>query len=89
MKMLTSQHRFLPALVGAVLVFGLSAAATDRVSIEKYGGRSMIVYVPSQLSPPGTRALVIVLHGGMGNAQRIESAQSENGLKSICPLNKT
>ncbi len=40
----------------------------------------MTVYVPSRLAPPGTRALVIVLHGGLGNAQRIETMQSESGL---------
>jgi poly(3-hydroxybutyrate) depolymerase len=34
----------------------------------------------SGLPAQGTRALVVVLHGGLGNAQRIESKQSENGL---------
>jgi poly(3-hydroxybutyrate) depolymerase len=81
-KMLTSRQAFLPALLGAVLLFGLigKAASTERGCTESYGGRSLMVYVPSQLPPSGTRALVVVLHGGMGSAQRIESGASENGL---------
>jgi len=39
-----------------------------------------MVYVPSRLPAQGTRALVVVLHGGLGNAQRIETGQSESGL---------
>jgi len=72
----------LPAFIAAALLSSLACAApaTERVSVENYGGRSMIVYVPSRLPPPGARALVIVLHGGMGNARRIAAAQSESGL---------
>lgn len=51
-----------------------------RTATEKYGGRDMIVYIPSRLPPKGTRALVVVLHGGMGNAGRIEAGQGEAGL---------
>jgi polyhydroxybutyrate depolymerase len=32
------------------------------------------------LPPAGARALVVVLHGGLGNAQRIASRQAESGL---------
>jgi polyhydroxybutyrate depolymerase len=39
----------------------------------------MIVYVPAQLPPSGARALVVVLHGGMGNAGRIASGQIASG----------
>jgi polyhydroxybutyrate depolymerase len=66
----------------AALLFhacGISAA-TQVAAEESYGGRSMIVYVPSRLPASGTRALVVVLHGGLGNAQRIESGRSESGL---------
>ena len=80
MKILTAHPVFLPTLIGTVLLCGLSATATDHVSTENYGGRSLIVYIASQLPPTGTRALVVVLHGGLGNAQRIESNESENGL---------
>jgi polyhydroxybutyrate depolymerase len=50
------------------------------VTEDNYEGRSLIVYVPSHLPAQGTRALVVVLHGGLGNAQRIESKQSESAL---------
>ncbi len=43
--------------------------------------RTMVVHVPERLPAQGQRALVIVLHGGMGNAERIASEQSEKGLK--------
>jgi poly(3-hydroxybutyrate) depolymerase len=68
--------------MSAALLFYASgaSAATHGVIEESYDGRSMIIYVPSRLSAPGTRALVVVLHGGLGNAQRIESGQSETGL---------
>jgi polyhydroxybutyrate depolymerase len=65
----------------ALLLYASGAsAATQGVTQTSYGGRSMIVYVPSRLPAEGTRALVVVLHGGLGNAQRIESGQSESGL---------
>ena len=47
---------------------------------QTYGGRDLLVYVPSRLPPRGARALVIVLHGAFGNASRIESGAGEGGL---------
>jgi polyhydroxybutyrate depolymerase len=47
---------------------------------QTYGGRDLLVYVPTRLPPRGARALVIVLHGAFGNARRIESGGSEPGL---------
>ncbi|MGC1781864.1 MAG: PHB depolymerase family esterase, partial [Acidobacteriaceae bacterium] len=47
---------------------------------ESYNHRDLIVYVPSSLPARGTRALVVVLHGGLGNASRIERGASESGL---------
>jgi polyhydroxybutyrate depolymerase len=41
----------------------------------------MLVYAPPNLPARGTRALVIVLHGGLGNASRIEAGASEKGLR--------
>jgi polyhydroxybutyrate depolymerase len=55
-------------------------AATQSAVQQTYGGRSLLVYVPARLPASGTRALVVVLHGGLGNAQRIESGQAEHGL---------
>ena len=72
-------------IAAAALVFVLAchAAGSQGAIAERYGGRSMIVYLPPHLPAPGTRALVIVLHGGLGNAQRIETAQSESGLNMV------
>jgi poly(3-hydroxybutyrate) depolymerase len=72
-------------LFGFLCAIGLAgrfcpAQLPPGATTDTYNGRSMIVYVPHHLSPAGSRPLVIVLHGGLGNAQRIESAQSEAGL---------
>jgi poly(3-hydroxybutyrate) depolymerase len=40
---------------------------------DSFGGRDMVVYVPNHLPPAGQRKLVVVLHGGMGNAMQIQS----------------
>lgn len=66
----------------ASLLAGLSwtFARADEPAVENYGGREMLVYVPSVLPPAGSRALVVVLHGGLGNAERIVGGQSENAL---------
>jgi polyhydroxybutyrate depolymerase len=73
---------FLPALALVVMALGLwrtpALAAGD--TVERFGGRDMIVYAPAQLPPKGERALVIVLHGGLGNAERIVGRQAESGL---------
>jgi len=72
----------LTLLCGAVLLLHAAgaSAAMQGVTEDNYEGRSLIVYVPSHLPEQGSRALVVVLHGGLGNAQRIESKQSESGL---------
>lgn len=82
MKIPASKPVFSRALICAVLLGLISGAASaSGVSTESYAGRSLLVYVPAKLPASGTRALVIVLHGGLGNAQRIESEQSENAMK--------
>jgi polyhydroxybutyrate depolymerase len=50
------------------------------LSTEQYGGRSAFVYVPQHLPVSGQRALVVVLHGGLGNAQRVAEGRSEHAL---------
>jgi polyhydroxybutyrate depolymerase len=55
-----------------------ASAVADGVTEANYGGRSLLIFVPSQL--PEKPALVVVLHGALGNAQRIESERSEHGL---------
>lgn len=69
---------FLPGIVAGML-FALSPASA-RDETQSFGGRDMIVHVPDRLPPSGTRALVVVLHGGLGNAARIAGSQSESGL---------
>jgi polyhydroxybutyrate depolymerase len=70
------------ALTGGLLSPGLSRTPllASGATVERYGGREMLIYVPSPPPPKGSGALVVVLHGGLGNAERIESAQSESGL---------
>jgi polyhydroxybutyrate depolymerase len=65
------------ALAVAAIV-PISASAAD--TVDHYAGRDMIVHVPARLPVSGSRALVVVLHGGMGNADRIANSQSESGL---------
>ena len=71
------------ALALAVTLLALIAPAwADEKGDETlaYGGRTIIVHAPVRLPPSGSRALVIVLHGGLGNAARIADARSEKGI---------
>jgi poly(3-hydroxybutyrate) depolymerase len=45
-----------------------------------YNAREIHVTLPSMLPPEGKRALVVVLHGGMGNAERIVNKKNEAGM---------
>ncbi len=56
----------------------VATAATPGATTATYHGRSMIVYVPSR--PSHDLPLVVVLHGGLGSAQRIASQESESAL---------
>ena len=60
-----------------LLMFGSQVEASET---QTFNGRSLIVHAPAQLPATGARALVIVLHGGLGNAERIAYKQSESGL---------
>ncbi len=54
------------AAMAFILAFGASPTGQARDAIEdRYGARDMLVYVPDTLPPPGSRALVVVLHGGV------------------------
>jgi len=66
-------------LVAASLL-AVSPAAARELAVVPFGGRDMLVDVPADLPPAGTRALVVVLHGGLGNARRIASGEAESGL---------
>ena len=67
----------LAAVLTGLAALSPTAEASDTLS---YGGRSLIVHAPAGPPPAGGRALVIVLHGGLGNAQRIAEHRSESGL---------
>ena len=45
-----------------------------------HAGRDVIMFVPTHLPPEGSRTLVVVLHGGGGNAERIASKSNESAL---------
>ncbi len=68
------------ALAAASLALSPALAAPPGDLTDSYGGRAMIVHVPASLPASGKRALVIVLHGGLGNADRIAGQQAESGL---------
>lgn len=51
----------------------IMAAPAQGVKTETYQGRELLVHVPSTLPEAGSRALVVILHGGMGNAVQIHS----------------
>lgn len=63
-------------LLGLFCIASYARAAT----VESYAGREMLVTAPEHLAPTANRALVIVLHGGLGNAAHIENQSAESGL---------
>jgi poly(3-hydroxybutyrate) depolymerase len=67
-------------LAGPLGLFGerglKETTSSPGVITENYNGRDLLAFVPSDHAPSnlpaqGARALVIVLHGGLGNASRI------------------
>ena len=63
----------------SLAMLGTPALAAGPVG-DRYGGRELFVYAPASLPPTGSRALVIVLHGGLGSAQNIVDRKAESGL---------
>jgi len=72
-------RRVFGVLLSGLLLVPVAALANDAVT-QSYDGRDMLIHVPAHLPPEGSRALVVVLHGGLGNASRIESENAESGL---------
>lgn len=70
--------RFRTAILAVALA--LMATAANALDTQSFGGRDMLVYVPHHKPPEGRRALVVVLHGGLGNASRIADEKSETGM---------
>jgi polyhydroxybutyrate depolymerase len=58
-----------------------SAPRRASAAAEIVDGREVLVHVPAKLPSRGARALVVVLHGGLGNASRIEGGKSESALR--------
>jgi polyhydroxybutyrate depolymerase len=75
----TPRQVFANGLATAFVLVCLGASA-GQLGTDTYGGRSAVIYTPASLPAFGTRALVVVLHGGLGNAQRIASQRSESAL---------
>ena len=69
--------RHLLALLLSLLATPASAGTLISTAFQ---GRDMLIYFPARLAPPETRALVIVLHGGFGNAERIAAGANESAL---------
>jgi poly(3-hydroxybutyrate) depolymerase len=70
------------AALGAASLLALMPQVSwpETAAVEQYGGRALVVRVPAHPAPAGEPALVVVLHGGLGSAERIESRQSESPL---------
>ena len=69
----------LPICAIVCTMYPLAAHASELIA-ETYGGRAALIYLPTALPASGNRALVVVLHGGLGNAQRIAGRLSESAL---------
>jgi polyhydroxybutyrate depolymerase len=65
-----------------MVVCGLCATGTliAQTVTETFAGRIAVIYTPHTLPAAGSRALVVVLHGGLGNAQRIAQQRSERAI---------
>lgn len=79
-----------PPVTVAILTLLAAAAPLEPAqakpsTTETWGGRALIVHVPDRLPPEGARALVIVMHGGLGNADRI--AGQQGGVQSESAMN--
>ena len=65
-------------LVGTLAQIPYAIAQSTTVTLD--GQRSAVVYLPPKLPPVGSRALVVVLHGGLGNAQLIAQVKAEGAI---------
>jgi len=72
----------LNVLKGVVLagLYGAVACVAGTSHNDRWADRPAVIYTPTQMPAFGTRAMVVVLHGGLGNPQRIAEQQSESGL---------
>jgi poly(3-hydroxybutyrate) depolymerase len=68
-----------PSVSGGVVASPQKATLQGEVTLH-FQGRDLYLHVPASLPPEGERALVVVLHGGMGNAERLVAGGAEKGL---------
>ncbi len=60
-------------------------AKTENLHVDMFGGREILLYIPSSLPIKGKRALLVALHGGGGNAEfmhdhlKIDGVAEQNG----------
>lgn len=73
------QRRTIIALIPFLSIVSALPAPAATVT-DDYDGRHMFVHVPENMPAAGKRALVVVLHGGLGNASRIVNSQAETGM---------
>lgn len=59
---------------------GSTTVSAPGVTSSDYNGRKLYVFAPSNLPPKGSRALVVVLHGGFGSAENIENGGGEHAM---------
>jgi poly(3-hydroxybutyrate) depolymerase len=55
-------------------------AHRENIFKDAYGGRDIILYVPSHLPEKGRRSMIVALHGGMGNAQFMQEHLKMDGV---------
>ena len=72
--------KYMTAAMALALAFACTGASAAAPVNESYAGRAAWVYAPAQMPPMGSRALVVVLHGGLGNAERLAAGKIESAL---------
>jgi polyhydroxybutyrate depolymerase len=73
-------YRIAPIVLGVCTTLNWGCANASQTVTQTLDGRSAVLFLPTSMPPMGARALVVVLHGGLGNAQRVSSGRSESAL---------
>ncbi|HEY3797542.1 MAG TPA: hypothetical protein VGL58_04250 [Caulobacteraceae bacterium] len=73
-------HRAVATLLAFALTLAAAPALAGTQTTVSFQGRDVIVYAPDRLAPPEARALVLVLHGGLGSAAHIVGGEAETAL---------
>jgi polyhydroxybutyrate depolymerase len=73
-------HFYALSLCAFIVLLMAGESHASQLVTETYEGRTALIYLPTTLPAKGSRALIVILHGGLGNAQRIAAKQSESAL---------